>query len=306
MIKHYNLDNCPNCISGIYLITFLNGKIYIGLSNNIKRRIKEHNLDSRQPILFSAIKKYGKIYEFDILEEIDSQDRELLLKKEIEYIAKYNSNDKNFGYNLTPGGNSYMKIYNPNALFSESDLCNIKQDLEQGLLSEKEIAEIYGCCENTIHRINTGKTYPNQNWNYPLRKDKKLYMGENNPNNKIKNDQIIRIIAELQDGILSMKEIAKKENCSSSLISAINNGKIHYNSQYNYPIRENKSTKNYLKLTDEEVNLIIDLLKERCLTMTQIGQKFNCSRDTIGDINNGKKYHKNNINYPIRLRSKKN
>lgn len=47
MIQHYNLDNCPNNISGIYLISFPNGKIYIGLSNNIKRRIKEHNLDSR-------------------------------------------------------------------------------------------------------------------------------------------------------------------------------------------------------------------------------------------------------------------
>lgn len=117
MIQHYNLDNCPNNISGIYLISFPNGKIYIGLSNNIKRRIKEHSLDSRQPVLFSAIQKYGKIYEFDILGKIDSQNRELLLQKEIEYIKKYNSNDKTFGYNLTPGGNSYMKIYNPNALF---------------------------------------------------------------------------------------------------------------------------------------------------------------------------------------------
>lgn len=47
MIQHYNLDNCPNNINGIYLISFPNGKIYIGLSNNIKRRIKEHNSDSR-------------------------------------------------------------------------------------------------------------------------------------------------------------------------------------------------------------------------------------------------------------------
>lgn len=306
MIQHYNLDTCPNNISGIYLLTFSNGKIYIGLSNNIKRRIKEHNFDSRQPVLFSAIKKYGRIYEFDILEEIECQNRELLLNKEIEYIAKYNSNDKNFGYNLTPGGNSYMKIYNPNALFSESDLENIKYDLEQGILSEKEIAETYGCCEGTIHRINVGKTYPNQKWNYPLRKEKKIYQGEDNPNNKLKDNQVIRIIKELQDNALSMANIAEKENCSLSLISAINNGKTHYNPQYNYPIRKNKSTKNYFKLTDEEVKLIIDLLKERQLTMTQIGQKFNCSRETIGDINNGKKYRQHNIDYPIRLRSKKN
>ena len=41
-----------------------------------------------------------------------------------------------------------------------------------------------------------------------------------------------------------MKEIAKQENCSPSLISSINNGKTRYNSDYNYPIRKNKSTKN--------------------------------------------------------------
>ena len=306
MIQHYNLDNCPNNISGIYLINFPNGKIYIGLSNNIKRRIKEHNLDSRQPVLFSAIQKYGRIYEFDILEEIDSQDRELLLQKEIEYIQKYNSNNKTFGYNLTPGGDSYMKIYNPNALFSESDLNNIKEDLEQEILSETEIAEIYGCCRNTIQQINTGKTYPNAKWDYPLRKNKKPQYGEDNPNSKVKDNQIERIINALKNSALSMKEIAEQEQCSTSLISSINNGKVHYNSNYCYPIRKNKSTKNYFKLSNQEVNLIIELLKDRHLTMAQIGQQFNCSRETIGDINNGKKYHQAGINYPIRLRSKKN
>lgn len=240
------------------------------------------------------------------MEKIDSQNRELLLQKEIEYIKKYNSNDKTFGYNLTPGGNSYMKIYNPNALFSESDLNSIKEDLEQEVLTEKEIAEIYNCCRNTIQQINTGKTYPNSKWDYPLRKNKKLQYGENNPNTKVKDNQIERIINALNNTDLSMKEIAKQENCSSSLISSINNGKTHYNSDYSYPIRKNKSTKNYLKLTNQEVDLIIGLLKDGHLTMTQIGQQFNCSRYTIGDINNGKKYYRENINYPIRLRSKKN
>lgn len=306
MIKHYNLDTCPNNVSGIYLINFPNGKVYIGLSNNIKRRIREHNLDSRQPVLFSAIQKYGKIYEFDILEEINPQDRELLLLKEIEYIKQYKSNDKSFGYNLTPGGNSYMKIYNPNALFSEADLKNIKNDLEQEILSEAEIAEIYNCCRNTIQQINTGITYFNPEWKYPLRKNKKTQNGENNPNSKVKDFQVDRIIKALQDNKLSMKEISKLENCSSSLVSSINNGKTHYNPDYSYPIRKNKAIKNYLKFTNEEIFLIIDLLREGHLTMSQIGQKFNCSRDTIGDINNGKRYHQENINYPIRLRSKKN
>ena len=34
----YKIENCPNHLSGIYKINFPNGKCYIGLSNNIKRR----------------------------------------------------------------------------------------------------------------------------------------------------------------------------------------------------------------------------------------------------------------------------
>lgn len=41
----YRIEDCPTTISGIYKINFPNGKSYIGLSNNILRRIKEHNND---------------------------------------------------------------------------------------------------------------------------------------------------------------------------------------------------------------------------------------------------------------------
>ena len=57
MNNTFNLLNCP-IVAGIYKINFPNGKSYIGLSNNIPRRIKEHNKDSRQPVLYAAIQKY--------------------------------------------------------------------------------------------------------------------------------------------------------------------------------------------------------------------------------------------------------
>lgn len=46
MSNVFNLTNCPN-IAGIYKINFPNGKCYIGLSNNILRRMKEHEHDKR-------------------------------------------------------------------------------------------------------------------------------------------------------------------------------------------------------------------------------------------------------------------
>ena len=49
--------------SGIYKIDFPNGKVYIGLTCDLKRRIKEHNTDSLSSLLpvHKAIKKYGRI-----------------------------------------------------------------------------------------------------------------------------------------------------------------------------------------------------------------------------------------------------
>lgn len=48
--------------SGVYKINFPNGKSYIGISVNIKKRISRHNLDARkekpQYPVHKAIKKY--------------------------------------------------------------------------------------------------------------------------------------------------------------------------------------------------------------------------------------------------------
>lgn len=41
-------EELKNGIIGIYKIVFPNKKIYIGLSNNIKRRIREHWVDARR------------------------------------------------------------------------------------------------------------------------------------------------------------------------------------------------------------------------------------------------------------------
>ena len=80
MANTFNLFNCPK-VAGIYKINFPNGKCYIGLSNNIPRRMKEHNKDKRQPILYSAIQKYfnGVIPEFEILEVINTNNKKKLL-----------------------------------------------------------------------------------------------------------------------------------------------------------------------------------------------------------------------------------
>lgn len=46
----------------------------------------------------------------------------------------------------------------------------IKILLEEGKLNNKEIANIIGCDPSVVSRINSGKTYPDSNRSYPIRK----------------------------------------------------------------------------------------------------------------------------------------
>ena len=65
--------------SGVYMINFPNNKKYIGISNNIKRRMNEHNIDFRNNLpIEKAIQKYGKIKDFILLEEISAENRGLM------------------------------------------------------------------------------------------------------------------------------------------------------------------------------------------------------------------------------------
>lgn len=85
---------------GIYKITNKeNGKIYIGQSNNIERRLKEH----KQPKMLTIddyITALGEDkFTFDILEECSLSE---LNDKELEYINLFHSDID--GYNIQHGG----------------------------------------------------------------------------------------------------------------------------------------------------------------------------------------------------------
>ena len=93
-------------ICGIYCIeNLVNGKKYIGQSNNVYKRWKAHikELDNNyhcNSYLQKAWNKHGKEnFLFNILETCQENE---LNEKEIYYIDKYST--YNSGYNLTIGG----------------------------------------------------------------------------------------------------------------------------------------------------------------------------------------------------------
>ncbi|GJQ43785.1 MAG: hypothetical protein JETCAE03_32830 [Ignavibacteriaceae bacterium] len=90
----------------IYKITNkINNKIYIGQTNiSLKKRLIGHIKDNRKNNYFhNAIKKYGQ--NNFIIEHIEyCQNQQELNEREKYWIKHYKSNNKNFGYNSTDGG----------------------------------------------------------------------------------------------------------------------------------------------------------------------------------------------------------
>lgn len=89
----------------VYKHTAPNGKVYIGVTKQeVSRRWKNGFGYSDNEYFFKAIKKYGwNNFKHEIIcEELNKEEAE---QKEIELIAKYKSNNKQFGYNIYCGGN---------------------------------------------------------------------------------------------------------------------------------------------------------------------------------------------------------
>lgn len=95
-----------NKIYSIYKIqNQLNGKCYIGFTQNTKVRFSAHRNRAKNGVvtpLYGAIRKYGvENFTFDVIYQ--SKDREhALIEMEPKFISEYNGLTE--GYNLSPGG----------------------------------------------------------------------------------------------------------------------------------------------------------------------------------------------------------
>jgi group I intron endonuclease len=104
---------------GIYCITNnINGKKYIGQSVNIKNRWQqEKHLSGINKHLESAFQKYGlENFSFEVLEECQEKE---LNAKEVDYIKKFNSTNREMGYNQTTGG-EHFKVINKTPMSEET------------------------------------------------------------------------------------------------------------------------------------------------------------------------------------------
>ena len=137
-------------IGGIYKISCLsNNKIYIGLSQNLEQRIKTHisKLNHGNHInnhLQSAWDLYGEEnFKFDIIEYCDNLEE--LKEKEIYYIAKFKSDDRRYGFNITAGGDGaicYTDEIKEKSSISRTRNSVLRFDLEGNYIDEYRNASV--------------------------------------------------------------------------------------------------------------------------------------------------------------------
>lgn len=297
-------------ISGIYKLDFPNGKCYIGQAKNIYKRILDHNRYANQghgnhkiQVCEKAIQKYGNIEEFYILEEVN--DFTKLDEKESYWIKYYNSTIKNNGYNIVETGNASGKsgIENSNAIFNEQTLQEVVDLLQNhNEISLIDISKRYNVDQNTIVRINTGKSYVNPKLDYPIRKQR--YSGvKKELLDYFKSEQELLNLKEdllYRWDLMIETDLANKYNIPVLLIRNINNGrKFQQYGNYTYPIRKKNST-NRNKLSIQQVEEILNLLKNSKISIVQIAANYNISRNTVYKINKGETCVIKGFNYPAR------
>lgn len=222
----------------IYMYTNLkNGKQYIGQTNNLERRKKQHLQDSihthagheisHDLPFHAAIRKYGiDNFKLEILEIIDTENWDDVNKLEGDYIVKYNSLVPN-GYNLQAKG--FSNLGKNKSKLSEEAIQNIILDLKNGNYIP-DIAEKYQISRSYLSDINNGRCLHQQNEKYPLQQ------------NRMTENEYLEIIDLLKNTNYSIRSIARAVNRHRDTIEKINKGyqkivRILYEGPF--PIRQN-------------------------------------------------------------------
>lgn len=181
---------------GIYKITKKeNGKSYIGQSNDIERRFKEHKYRSDISIDL-AIKKYGiNAFIFEIIEECSL---EQLDEREKYWIAFYNTY-KGFGYNCNEGGGDSRGENNGRTKLTNQDIAYIRTCYDE----HERRKDVYEQFKDRITfgafaKIWDGTTWKDIKPEVYTEENKSYYMyhatdGANSDKAKFSNEEVIKM-----------------------------------------------------------------------------------------------------------------
>lgn len=167
MSEFIQVKDLKNGVSGIYKINYPNGKSYIGLSRDIRRRIWEHNNFNKAKMPCDlAIKHYGKVTEIEILEYCSNEQE--LEERESYWIKYYNTTNPEFGYNLTEGGDGTGRSNDKNlqAVFTNAEVLDIRKRRFEGERKKDVYKDYSNHPFATFEKIWLGRGYPDVGQEY--------------------------------------------------------------------------------------------------------------------------------------------
>ena len=268
----------------VYKITnLINGKIYIGQTNNLDRRMQEHLHDKRKghPIHL-ALKKYGKDnFTYEVLYHGENYNEE-----EKKWIKYYDTTNNEKGYNIAQGGQDSVGESNPMAKITQEQADYVIDLLLNTTLSKKEISKLTRLSIGYIDHINLGESWSKTKYAYPLR----------DFSDKLPLKQIEKIVSLLKDTSKTIDDIVNETNIARYTVLNINKGSIYKQENLEYPIRN-------VKMSKEVLNRIIYLLANTKMLYKDIAKETNTSISIVSNINNGKTWFNKDITYPIRNNS---
>jgi group I intron endonuclease len=283
-------------VSHLYkVVNCLNGKSYIGMTNNPTKRFSQHCSPPSKNgyILNRAINKYGKDnFEFSIL-AIGTE--RCISSLEVDAIQSYNSLVPS-GYNIAKGGfgnrglewrrKSKDKISGLNS--SKATLNQSQLDYIIGAkdLTTREVSDELGISDSIVRLVRKGKTYRNYRNVNPkdyekanaraLSEDKQ---GCKATSNKLSEEQVISIIHSFD---MSNREAAERYSVSKSTVAGIRRGLKwrHLERPENIIYKKEK-----VPISEETA---IKIIESYHLSGAEAAKEFNTNTMSISEIRRGK------------------
>lgn len=261
-------------------INKINNKKYVGVTNNLERRKREHRSAAKLinsntgDVFHMKLKEYGEEnFHVIILEQIKSDDRDSLYASEEKWIQRLQTHISLKGYNISLGG---IGVNRKSKISEEID--DIRAELKLGR-SYDDIAYKFNISKSYLSLINTGAAFYDENVEYPLfkyYKDKKDY------------DKLIDLLINSD---LSYRAIGVELNMSESTIKKVNYGKMRQGLYSNYPIRTETPYSKRAKLIQQ---LLIDGVEKN-----EVAAVTEASIRTVDRINSGESHKNNSLIYPL-------
>lgn len=268
----------------VYKHTSPSEKVYIGITKQEPKQRWGNGSGYYKQVFHLAIKKYGWD---NITSEIlfENLSLEQACKKEMELIASYRSNNSNFGYNASPGGefglsHTSESIKQTLQTKINKDIVKLNWDIAKLIRSDYnnrrdgkllELATKYEVSTHTIKRVLLNTAWCDEEYKVIYVVDKDLDKEEVKEMREIYNSSNT-----------TQEQLAEKFNRSIGGVHKVVTNQTWHDEEYEKVRRMNYAH----KMDWELVGSIRQMGKDNNITHKEIGDKFSIDRVTVTNILN--------------------